>query len=152
MNVRQASIHDLERIQHLNKSLFEYETRFNTEYNLKWAHSEEGEQYFRKMIETGITLVAEVNSSVVGYIVVAVFHQSFRRENPIAELENMFIDTEYRRKGIGKKLVEEARKIAMERGAKRLKVEASMKNEQAINFYKECGFEDFDIILQMKLD
>jgi GNAT superfamily N-acetyltransferase len=101
--------------------------------------------------EKEIALVADEGGKVVGYLVVTMYSHSFRRENPIAELENMFIEEPYRRQGIGKQLIAEAKKLAKEKGAKRLKVGAVAQNEKAISFYHSCGFEDFDLTLQMKL-
>lgn len=152
-NIREATIGDLEVILRLNKKLFDYETSFNTEYNLDWTYSDVGRNYFKKMIEdeNEIALVAESEDKIVGYIVVSIYHHSFRKENPIAELDNMYIEEEFRGKGIGTQLVAEAKRQAKGKGATRLKVEAAAQNEKAISFYRACGFEEFDIILQMSL-
>lgn len=151
--IRSATINDLEKILVLNRALFEYETRFNTEYNLDWTYSETGKSYFKRKIEADkdIALVAEINKDVVGYVVVSTYSQPFFKENPIAELDNMFIEESYRGKGIGKKLVEEAKKLAKEKGAKRFKVGAAAQNEKAIKFYQSCGFKDFDVVLLQSL-
>lgn len=153
IDIRPAIIGDLESILKLNKALFDYETNFNTEYNLDWTYSEVGRSYFTRRIEEdkNIALVAEDNGEVVGYIVVTLYSQPFLKENPIAELENMFVDESYRGKGIGKRLVEKAKRLAKEKGAKRFKVEAAAQNEKAIKFYKSCGFEDFDVTLLQSL-
>jgi ribosomal protein S18 acetylase RimI-like enzyme len=152
-NIREATISDLEAILHLNKKLFDYETSFNTEYNLDWTFSDVGRNYFKKMIEdeNEIALVAELEDKIVGYLVVSIYHHSFRKENPIAELDNMYIEEKFRGKGIGTQLVAEAKRKAKEKGARTLKVEAAAQNEKALSFYRACGFEDFDIILQMSL-
>ncbi len=124
------------------------------EYNLDWTYSEAGLKYFQKRVtsDSAIVLVAEVEGNVVGYILAFINSYTFRKVNPIAEVENMFIDEEYRRSGIGSKLMAELKKIAKERGVRRLKVEAVAQNAKAINFYRSCGFETFETILEMKLD
>lgn len=150
-NIRTATSDDFESVLRLNKALFNNEEIFTKEYNPKWTYSEEGNNYIKKTIELGLVLVAVVNTKVVGYIAISIYNVSFRKENPISELDNMFVEDELRGKGIGKKLVEKARKLAKDKGAKRFRVEATAKNEKAIKFYKDCGFEVFDIILEMDL-
>jgi ribosomal protein S18 acetylase RimI-like enzyme len=101
--------------------------------------------------QVGAAGVTELEDKIVGYLVVSIYHHSFRKENPIAELDNMYIEEKFRGKGIGTQLVAEAKRKAKEKGARTLKVEAAAQNEKALSFYRACGFEDFDIILQMSL-
>lgn len=75
---------------------------------------------------------------------------SFRAINPIGEIENMFIDRKYRHTGIGGKLIEQTKKLAKEQGVKKLKVGALANNKNAIDFYKFCNFDDFELILETK--
>jgi len=150
--IRKANLKDLEEILRLNKALFDYETIFNDEYNLDWTYSDTGRSYFKKMIESEITIVAEVDKKIAGYLVASVHISSFRKFNPVAELENMYIDKECRRQGIGKKLVEEMKKEIKARGAKTVKVEAAFQNDSAIKFYKSFGFSEFDVMLLSHLD
>lgn len=107
----------------------------------------------KKIIEddTRIGLVAEIGNKVVGYIAVSIAHHPFRNTNPVAELDNMYIDEPYRQQGVGKMLIQEAKRFAKEKGATRLKVETAAQNEKAIAFYHSCGFADFDIVLEMSL-
>lgn len=154
MNIRKAKSEDLDPILNLNKALFDYEMQFSDQYNLDWTYSETGKNYFRDRIqsESAIVLVAEENETIIGYIVCYINKYSFRRVNPIAELENMFIDEKYRREGVGKILIQEVKEEAKKKGVKRLKVEALAKNNKALKFYESQGFEDFEVILETKLD
>ena len=63
----------------------------------------------------------------------------------------MFILEEYRKYGIGRKLINEFKKYAKENNIEELKVTASAKNINAITFYKKNGLEEFDITLKMKI-
>lgn len=49
----------------------------------------------------------------------------------------MFINETYVGKGIGKKLIDCFKKYCMQNGISNLKVVASVKNSNAINFYKK---------------
>jgi diamine N-acetyltransferase len=154
ISIRKAAVEDLESILKLNKALFDYEEKFNSEYNLGWTYSEKGQNYFRKRIkdDSSIVLVAETGNRIVGYLLIFIDTHSIRKTNPIAEVENMFIDREYRKHGIGTELMKEAIKLIKEKGIKRIDVEVEAQNFEAIKFYKSIGFEDFEITLEMKLD
>lgn len=76
----------------------------------------------------------------------------FRSKNPIAEIENMYIDERFRGIGTGTKLMNELKRILKEKKVKRIKVEAVAQNYKAIEFYKKNGFGDFDVTLELKLD
>lgn len=153
ISIRKASKEDLDIILELNKNLFSYETQFNREYNQEWTYSDIGKSYFQKRIENdaSIVLLAEVDKKVVGYLVAFIDSYPFRSVNPIAEIENMFIEEKYRKHGIGKKLIDETKTIAQKRGAKRIKVAAFAQNSPAIHFYRTCGFNDFETILELSL-
>ncbi len=152
--VRKAERKDLESILSLNKALFDYESKFDHEYNLDWTYSEKGRSYFQKRLESdsSIILVAEADSTVVGYILLFIHVFAYRLHNPIAEIENMFVREDYRNQKLGTRLITEAKKIAAKRGVKRIRVAAMAKNADARRFYKSLGFDDFESILEIPLD
>lgn len=151
--IRKATIEDLGSISKLNKELFEYEIKYGDEYSQDWTYSEGAQSYFKRRIESerGIVLVAEVDGEVVGYMLSFIADYSYRLPATIAEIENTFIREEFRGKRIGKKLAEETKRIAKEKGAKRLKVIATLKNTRGIEFYHSIGLKDFDLTLEMNL-
>jgi diamine N-acetyltransferase len=153
ISIRKATIKDLEQILALNKALFDYEEEFNSEYNLGWTYSEKGKEYFKDRIEnnSSIVLVGEDENKIIGYILTFIKNHSIRSINPIAEVENMFIDKDFRKQGLGSKFLKETIKLAKEMGVKRLEVEVEARNLPALEFYKKNGFEDFELTLQMKL-
>ena len=55
-----------------------------------------------------------------------------------AEVEDMFVEPDAWRQGVGRRLMEEAERRALGLGARRLKVAA---NPRAQRFYEGCGFE-----------
>jgi ribosomal protein S18 acetylase RimI-like enzyme len=68
------------------------------------------------------------------------------------EINNMLIDDKYRNHGVGKALVDKFKKYCADRNIQNLKVVASAKNKDAIEFYKKQGFNEFDITLTMSMD
>jgi GNAT superfamily N-acetyltransferase len=59
-------------------------------------------------------------------------------------LEDLFVDPEYRGRGIGKALLVHLAKLAGERGCARFEWSALKWNEPAIGFYKKLGAEAMD--------
>ncbi len=151
--IRPATTDDLQVVQSFNKQLFEFEHRFNGSYNLEWAYSENGKNYFLTRINTdsGIVTVAEQNSECVGYICGFLDTYSFRTANPIAEIENMFVLEGYRAKGIGRKLVEEFVRDAKRKGARRIRVGVLVQNTTAVGFYKKLGLKDAEVYFEREL-
>ena len=55
----------------------------------------------------------------------------------VAELDGLFVDPEFWRRGIGRALVEDALDLARARGCRRIEVTA---NPRAVEFYEKLGF------------
>jgi len=58
-----------------------------------------------------------------------------------AFIENVITDEEYRRKGIGKKLIEMAVQYARDKNCHKVVLLSSMKRKEAHIFYESCGFD-----------
>ena len=142
MNIRRATLKDLQRIQELNNELFELELENFDKYLIKgWPLSSEGKAYFENAIKNNFVIVAEIDNKVVGYLLGEesdIPYYDFK----IAELCNMCIDSNYRRLGIGNALYKEFERFYKEQGITHFMVTASFKNENAKNFYKKMGFDE----------
>ena len=68
-----------------------------------------------------------------------------------AEAENMFIDDNFRGKGLGGKFMKNFMKWCKTKKVNYVFVRATIKNKLGINFYRKCGFKDYDLILKRKL-
>ena len=63
----------------------------------------------------------------------------------------MFIKEDYRLYGIGKKLINNFKNYCRNNNISNLKVVASSKNKNAIEFYRKNGFDDFNLTLTMNI-
>ena len=150
--IRKAEISDLIEIQNLNKMLFELEfENFDSTLDINWPTSDEGTEYFEDAINNSITLVAMYENKIVGYLIGCFNTQNTYNKYSQAELDNMCILDQYRKLGIGSKLLKKFKEICIENNMQELKVVASYKNQNAINFYKKNGFEEADITLKQRL-
>lgn len=150
--IRKAEKKDLEEIQNLNKLLFDLEYKnYDSTLDTTWPVSNEGTNYFKNAIENDITIVATDENKVVGYLIGSLNTQNTYNKYKQAELDNMCILEDYRKLGIGSMLFDKFKKVCIENDIKELKVVASYKNQNAINFYKKNGFEEAEITLKQRL-
>jgi GNAT superfamily N-acetyltransferase len=84
-----------------------------------------------EQITDGRVVVAEEGAFVVGFVVV------LPGEDGRAELDGLFVDPGWWRRGIGRALIGEAERLAIGSGAGAIDVIA---NPQALGFYEACGF------------
>ena len=151
--IRKANLEDLYNLQELNNNLFELEfNNFDDTLKIGWPFEKEGKEYFEDMIKNEIVLVAEVEEKIVGYLAGSICEEVSYIKETFAELDNMCIDDEHRRFGIGTLLIDEFKKYCKEKEVQNIKVTASAKNSNAIQFYMKNGFEDYNITLKYKIN
>jgi ribosomal protein S18 acetylase RimI-like enzyme len=83
-------------------------------------------------------MVAEHEAQVVGFLVLS-FVSALTGLR--AWIDDVAVDPEHRRQGIGRALVEAAIQRASRRGATHLFMDTSRGNPDARDFYHACGFE-----------
>lgn len=151
--IRKATIEDLKYIQELNNDLFKLEkANYDSTLIDNWPLSKYGENYFTDLINNHYVIVAILNNEIVGYLAGSISEKGSYEEVQYVELNNMFINENIRGYGIGKKLIDSFKNYCKDNNIDNIKVTASYKNKDAINFYKKCGFSEFDLTLTMKID
>ena len=134
--IRKANLDDLVSIQNLNNNLFDLEfNNFDDTLKTGWPLEKEGEEYFEDMIKNEIVFVAQIEEKIVGYLAGSICEQISYITETFTELDNMCIDDEYRRFGIGTLLMNEFKKYCKEKNMQNIKVTASAKNSRAIQLY-----------------
>ena len=86
-------------------------------------------------------LVAELDGRVVG-LAHYIFRPSTWAENDFCYLEDLFVDPAVRGKGVGRALIDELYKIAIDRGSKRLYWTTAPDNETARKLYDKLAITD----------
>ncbi len=154
--IRKAKSEDLEIVQELIRKLCVNENRnFDSTVNPGFYATEEGKNSLQGCIsgDSSIVLVAEDGGKIIAYVAGGVGRaESYRNIKYICELGSIWVEDEYRSKGVGKRLVEEFEKWCREKKVFRLRVNASASNERAIEFYRKAGFENHELILEKALD
>ncbi|MGM9849314.1 MAG: GNAT family N-acetyltransferase [Bacilli bacterium] len=151
--IRRARSEDLNIIQELNNDLFKLEkANYDSTLIENWPLSKDGEDYFTDLINNHYVIVALLNDEIVGYLAGSINEKGSYEEIQYGELNNMLIKENCRGYGIGKKLINSFKNYCKENNISNVKVTASYKNQDAINFYKKNGFSEFDLTLTMKID
>lgn len=152
IEIKKADITYLKDIQNLNNQLFELEyNNFDPALKVGWTFEEKGTNYFKDMLENEIVYIALDKNNVVGYLAGSINIQGSYVTKSLAEVDNMFVLEDYRKYGIGTKLINKFKEYCLQNEIEELKVTASAKNINAINFYKKNGFNEFETTLKQKL-
>lgn len=83
-------------------------------------------------------VVAEVDNKIVGWI--HAFITVHLQSNSFAEIGGMVVEENFRGKGIGKKLIDEAEKWAIKQNINKLRVRSNTIRKDAHQFYLNRGF------------
>ncbi|MFS0838763.1 GNAT family N-acetyltransferase [Paenibacillus sp. 1P03SA] len=93
-------------------------------------------RYERELQNGGTAFGAYDGATLVGFGVLA---NKFRgREKDRLQIDLMYVSRNYRRQGIGRRIMDELSKAAIDKGAKYLYI-SSTETESAVNFYRSCG-------------
>jgi GNAT superfamily N-acetyltransferase len=154
ITTRRASPGDLAEVQRLNQALFRYEHDsgfyLGELYNQDWPYHPDGISYFTDCLgnnPANVIFLAELNHVPIGYLAASYATKSFWRENPVAEIDNMYIEDDYRGQGAGSELIALFKDWARTNGVARIRVGALAANSKAINFYHRNGFENDEVVL-----
>lgn len=96
--------------------------------------------------------IALDKDKVVGYLAGSINIQGSYVTKSLAEIDNMFVLEQYRKYGIGTKLINTFKEYCSQNKIEELKVTAAAKNKNAIGFYMKNGFNEFEITLKQKID
>jgi ribosomal-protein-alanine N-acetyltransferase len=96
--------------------------------------------------------VWENGKDVVGWSWLKVHENEFFREGVFGEVNEIYIVPRWRRKGLGRSMMEHALGWMRDKGIRTVRVETATSNEAALKFYKEYGFKPNYMILQKEIE
>ena len=99
-----------------------------------FAMAEDSEAQLEAYLDAGDVLVATADGEIVGHV------QIVDAGDGHSEIKNMAVDASYRRRGIGRRLVEAAIDEARGRNASRLVVATAAADIDNLRFYQRAGF------------
>ncbi|PSB62488.1 GNAT family N-acetyltransferase, partial [Chroococcidiopsis cubana CCALA 043] len=68
-------------------------------------------------------------------------------QSPVAYVEGIYVEDEYRKQGIGTKLIQFAQQWAIERGCMELASDALLDNTASYDFHTKVGFQEVERVV-----
>jgi len=134
ITIEKAQKSDLPDMAHLLSILFRIESDFEINYNKQLS----GITTLFNAENTDL-LVAKHEGSVIGMVTMQRLISSAEGDF-IGQIEDLVVKDEYRKMGVGSRLINKIRYIAQEYEYKRIQLAADINNDNALRFYSKRGF------------
>ncbi|MDL2347609.1 GNAT family N-acetyltransferase [Campylobacter hyointestinalis] len=144
--IREAKKEDLDSIINLIKELAKYE---NMEDQITFTKDDYEKSLFEKQYAKA--LVCEHKNNIIGYAIYFYSFSTFLGKGGIY-LEDLYIQKEFRNKGIGKKILKTLAKICINENLGRLEWACLDWNEPSLAFYKKIGAKTLDEWISLRVD
>lgn len=139
--IRKANYTDLPSLIGLLKILFSLERDFTVD-EIKQRN---GLEMMLADCENRCVMVADLNNLIVGMCTAQILI-STAEGGYIALIEDLVVEEDYRREGIGKGLLLSIESWAIEQGAKRIQLLADRNNTPALKFYNNMSWNNTQLI------
>ena len=152
-SIRGARVGDEEPIAELFLKLVDQHIDYDPDRFSKFVTVKGAAEFYKSRFDVSeaAVLVAEVENRIVGFAYIE--FQRLDYENLLenaAWLHDIFIDSDERSVGLGKRLLEAARNAANELGADKLLLTVAARNKVAQDFFEKAGFRQ--TMLEMTLN
>ena len=135
MDIRKARIEDKDEIFVLLNQLYENKIKyeiFSKIYETKWNN------------ENSYYIVAINDNKIIGVLIMEIFIQ-LHRAKKTSFIDDLIVKEEYRNKGIGKLLLQNAISYAKQQDCEVIELTSFLSNEKAHRFYETNGFKKHSI-------
>lgn len=145
INIRKANNDDLKFIKEmyllLDKTMMDLYNKLVTSYGDKDEEDSHTDEYWINLIEEkkGYILIAEEDCRCAG---ISVIENVDKYE---VHLEDLILLPNFRGRGIGNLLIKESKKIAIEKGYKKMSLNVLANNDNAKHLYQKEKFKDVKI-------
>ena len=92
--------------------------------------------------------VAKIENKVVGMASIFIEQKLLRFGGKVGHIEDVVVDSDFRGKGIGKKLLEHCISVAKENNCYKVILDCDIDNS---NFYNKCGFLEYGVCMRKNL-
>lgn len=144
--IREAKKEDLDSVINLIKELAKYE---NMEDQITFTKDDYEKSLFEKQYAKA--LVCEYKNNIIGYAIYFYSFSTFLGKGGIY-LEDLYIQKEFRNKGIGKKILKTLAQICINENLGRLEWACLDWNEPSLAFYKKIGAKTLDEWISLRID
>lgn len=144
LTIRRAASSDAEKIVELRLLSQEHAEKSNP---LIWRTTEEGKRLLKQKVENDLAdsnihvLLAEADGEIIGYVQGEVTSRSDHMPRTVGQISLMYAVKQFRRKGVGRRLMKELCKFFDSNKAEDLTVRHIIGNKEAEGFWRKLGFE-----------
>ena len=139
MEIRKTKISDLEQLPHLYRQNYNGETDAHTDVKgmiKKFKQLQKNKDY--------VFVSAVESEKLIGFCEGVLNYEIIENQRPVLTIWNMRVLPQYRRKGVGKRIMAFLEDFAKEKNAVGVFLGCDSENTMAQNFYKKLGYrEDF---------
>lgn len=154
MLIRNATKRDIQFIVKLVREMVDYHQVIDKYYKACSSYDDrEIMSYYGSLIKDRNTkiVIAEENKEVIGYFMGAIEKApQYIHPKRIGVIFDAFIKKEYRKQGIGKKILKELLRWFKKKKVKHIELTVDARNKIGLRAWKKFGF--FDFRLKMRLD
>ena len=155
VEIKEAAEEDVKILLEFSRKLNEFERKLYPNYRRFELDKEKIEKFFRKRIkrEDSVFLIAWANGKPVGMAYAWIVKSFlFFKEEKYGYIGEVWVEEGFRRKGIGRKLVEKIIEWFKSKGIKWIRTDVLSKNKRAFKFYEKLGFKEFQKELEVWLE
>jgi len=144
LTIRRAASSDVERIVELRLLSQEHAEKSNP---LIWRITKEGKKLLKQKVGNDLAdsniqvLLAEADGEIIGYVQGEVTCRSDHMPTTVGQVSLMYVVKQFRRKGVGRRLMKELCKFFNSSKAEDLTVRYIIGNKEAEGFWTKLGFE-----------
>lgn len=150
VNIRRAVETDVDEIYRIHTTAIQStcSSHYGPEEIHAWASRQDPNRYLPFIRRGEIVVATDKDGTVLGFghsVPDTILQQERNRQdsNSAVQIKGLFVDPQHNRKGVGVRLVSHLAKSATEQGATRLTVLSTL---NAVDFYRKCGFDPFEIV------
>ncbi|MBE5819475.1 MAG: GNAT family N-acetyltransferase [Clostridiales bacterium] len=146
VKIRKVKKSDFYDVFNLYKELYLAECPFDDNLNINYYETKESKNKVLKSIKSRkkTFLVAEEKDKVIGFVDGYMLNYS-QYIHKVAYLDHLCVNINYRKRGIGKLLINSFEEKMKEQGAKFIKLNAFSENHAAISLYKKEDFSQYSV-------
>lgn len=157
IEIRNATINDYEGLCKIYDELDEFHRKNHPELFIKPYDHVRAKEYINEIIsdDDKALFVAESQSEIIGFAECFTMKSSsfpVIKKREWVQLDNIAVKENYQRNQIGGLLYNKVVEWTRDKGIDRIELKVYLFNTNAINFYKNKGFEDLNKTMYLDLD
>ena len=149
LKITKSTYEDAKKVNKLLTKLIVDEKKYDENINENCVVKSLYENFYNN--DDVCLLVAKEKEHIIGYIYGYVQNNGDAKIDTLSVLDALYVEQDYRRLGVGIKLIDAFKNWSYEIGAKYIELKVCKENNSAINLYEKMGFTENKIIMVTKL-